>query len=174
MNISTQLTRMKHLLSCLLYLVCLLPLTSDAGEALAAFSRLNRAGLVVLDANGQTVMAKHADLPLMPASTTKLATAWMALSHWGEAHRFRTDFYLDESTQTLWVKGSGDPYLVSEELGVIARNLKQRGLQQVKAIGIDTSLVSSGFVVARHGDDRQPLRCSTHCRRRQFQHLSRP
>ena len=147
---------MKLIFSCLLALSCLLSLTCQAGEALAAFSRLNRAGLIVLDANGQTVMANHADLPLMPASTTKLATAFMALSHWGEAHRFRTDFFLDETTQTLWVKGSGDPYLVSEELAIIAQNLKQRGLQQIKAIGIDSSLFQPGLLLPGTGTSDNP------------------
>ena len=147
---------MKIISSTLFFLIFLLPTTGKAGDALTAFSRLTNAGLMVLDANGQTVLANHADLPLMPASTTKLATAWMALSHWGEDHRFRTQFYLDESTQTLWVKGSGDPYLVSEELDAIARNLKQNGLKQVKAIGIDTSLFQPDLALPGTGTSDNP------------------
>ena len=142
---------MKPVFACLLSLVLLIPDTSDAGDVLIAFSRLNNAGLIVLNSHGQTVLAQHADMPLMPASTTKLATAWMALRHWGVEHRFRTRFYLDESTQILWVKGSGDPYLVSEELEVVARNLKQKGLKQVKGIGIDTSLFQPDLVLPGTG-----------------------
>jgi serine-type D-Ala-D-Ala carboxypeptidase/endopeptidase (penicillin-binding protein 4) len=147
---------MKIISATLFLLTFLLPVASKAGDALNAFSRLNNAGFIVLDANGQTVLANNADLPLMPASTTKLATAWMALTHWGEQHRFRTQFYLDESTQTLWVKGSGDPYLVSEELDAIARKLKQRGLKQVKAIGIDTSLFQPDLVLPGTGTSDNP------------------
>jgi serine-type D-Ala-D-Ala carboxypeptidase/endopeptidase (penicillin-binding protein 4) len=156
MNALTHLIGIRPVFAYLLSLALLIPITSNAGDALAAFSRLNNAGLIVLDGNGNTVIANHADMPLMPASTTKLATAWMALTHWGEQHRFSTHFYLDESSQTLWVKGSGDPYLVSEELDVIARNLKQRGLKQVKAIGIDTSLFQPDLVLPGTGTTDNP------------------
>lgn len=147
---------MKNICNILIFLLSLLPFLSYAGEALTTFSKLTDAGFIVLDAKGRTVLAEHADMPLIPASTTKLATAWMALTHWGEEHRFRTHFYLDESTQTLWVKGSGDPYLVSEELDVIARNLKQKGLKQVKAIGLDTSLFKRGLVLPGTGATNNP------------------
>jgi len=140
----------------LLVFVGFIPSQGVTGDALSTFSRLNNAGLIMLDSQGQTVMANHADMPLMPASTTKLATAWLALTHWGEDHRFRTQFYLDEPTQTLWVKGSGDPYLVSEELDVAARNLKQKGLNHIKAIGIDTSLFQPGLVLPGTGTTDNP------------------
>jgi D-alanyl-D-alanine carboxypeptidase/D-alanyl-D-alanine-endopeptidase (penicillin-binding protein 4) len=131
-------------------------LKAQAGDALSAFSRLNQAGLIVLDGSGRTLMANHADLPLMPASTTKLATAWLALSHWGENHRFKTSFHFDQSTKTLWVKGSGDPYLVSEELTIIARNLRQKGITQISAIGIDTSLFQPGLILPGTGTTDNP------------------
>lgn len=150
------MTEIKTLFVCLLAVALLTPVPSSAGDALTVFSRLNNAGLLVLDANGQTVLADHADVPLMPASTTKLATAWMALTHWGEQHRFHTEFYLDKSTQTLWVKGSGDPYLVSEELNVVARNLQQKGLKKIKAIGIDASLFQADLVLPGTGTTDNP------------------
>lgn len=140
-------------------MICLaltMPDLSHAGDAMKAFSRLHHAGLVVLDSKGRTILADHASMPLIPASTTKLATAWMALKQWGEEHRFRTYFYLDEASKTLWVKGSGDPYLVSEELEIIARNLKQKGLQQVKAIGLDTSLFAQDLVLPGTGETNNP------------------
>lgn len=141
------------------YLICLLllaPALGQAGEALTAFSRLTNAGLIVVDSNGRTTRADQADKPLIPASTTKLATAWLALSHWGEAHRFRTHFYWDSSAQILWIRGSGDPYLVSEELDLIARSLKQKGLKKVKAIGLDNSLFQSGLVLPGTGTTNNP------------------
>lgn len=144
------------MLAYLAVLLLLFPLIGKAGDALSAFSRLNRAGIIVLDASGQVVMSENADVPLMPASTTKLATAWLALTHWGENHRFRTEFFLDEATQTLWVKGSGDPYLVSEELDRVARNLAQRGLKQVKTIGLDSSLFEPGLLLPGTGTSDNP------------------
>ncbi|NOT12765.1 MAG: peptidase S13 [Methylococcaceae bacterium] len=155
MRIRLELTGMKAIFTCLLYLVFFIPVTL-ADDELTAFSRLHNAGLIVLDAKGRTALADHADLPLIPASTTKLATAWMALTHWGEEYRFRTHFYLDESSKTLWIKGSGDPYLVSEELDAVARSLKQRGLKHVNAIGIDTSLFQPDLVLPGTGATDNP------------------
>ncbi len=153
---ATLLTSSRPVLICLFYLAFAYPAASLAGDALAAFSRLNKAGLIVVDATGRTILADRANMPLMPASTTKLATAWMALTNWGEQHRFSTPFYLDEATGILWVKGSGDPYLVSEELEVVARNLAQKGLKQINGIGLDTSLFQSGLVLPGTGTTDNP------------------
>lgn len=156
MTVLANLTRTKLNFAGLLALVFLSPSVSYAGDALTAFSGLNKAGLIVLDSSGKALVANHADMPLMPASTTKLATAWLALMHWGEAYRFRTNFYLDASSQTLWIKASGDPYLVSEELEMIAKNLKQQGLPPIKAIGIDSSLFQTGLLLPGTGTTDNP------------------
>ncbi|WP_036300253.1 D-alanyl-D-alanine carboxypeptidase/D-alanyl-D-alanine-endopeptidase [Methylomarinum vadi] len=147
---------MKFIVMCVIALTLFSPVSSNAGEALSAFSRLDNAGLIILDSSGRTVLADHADRPLIPASTTKLPTAWMALKHWGEDYRFRTHFYLDEAGTTLWVKGSGDPYLVSEELEIIARKLKQRGLKQIEAIGLDTAIFEQDLLLPGTGATNNP------------------
>jgi serine-type D-Ala-D-Ala carboxypeptidase/endopeptidase (penicillin-binding protein 4) len=149
-------TKMKFIFISFVFLAFLAPVTSNAGEALVTFSRLNKVGLIVLDANGGKVLVDQADKPLMPASTAKLVTAWLALTHWGENHHFHTNFYLDEANQTLWVKGSGDPYLVSEELDIVARNLKQQGLKRIKAIGIDSSLFQPDLLLPGTGTSDNP------------------
>ncbi len=99
---------------------------------------LDRAGYLLLDSAGETLDACHADTPLVPASTIKILTAWLAIKHWGADFRFSTDFYLDED-QLLWVHGLGDPMLVSEELALIAQGLKAVSLSAVSGVGIDTS-----------------------------------
>ncbi|KAK3606925.1 hypothetical protein CHS0354_018521 [Potamilus streckersoni] len=45
-------------------------------------------------------------------------------------YRFYTEFYTDEDDNLL-IKGYGDPYLVSEEISIIARKLTALGLQFV-------------------------------------------
>ncbi len=116
------------------------PLEIMANELIDSIAELQDAGVLLVDSQGEKLISLHAQTIFIPASTTKLVTAWLALNHWGEDHRFKTDFYLDDSTNTLWVKGSGDPFLVSEELVIIARRLKQLGLQNIAAIGLDVTL----------------------------------
>jgi D-alanyl-D-alanine carboxypeptidase/D-alanyl-D-alanine-endopeptidase (penicillin-binding protein 4) len=119
----------------------------SANELVDRFPELQSAGVLLVDTHGEIVISAHAQTKFIPASTTKLVTAWLALNHWGEDHHFKTDFYLDDSTNTLWVKGSGDPFLVSEELLMIAKNLKNKGLQQIDAIGLDDSLFQNNLNV---------------------------
>ncbi|MGR8935487.1 MAG: D-alanyl-D-alanine carboxypeptidase/D-alanyl-D-alanine-endopeptidase [Gammaproteobacteria bacterium] len=147
---------MKPRLIYLLLGALILPDASRAGEALSAFSALHHAGLLVVDGDGRTVLAEQGDKAFIPASTTKLATAWLALTHWGEEHRFSTRFYYDAAAKTLWVKGSGDPYLVSEELELIATSLRQRGLTRIDAIGLDTGLFQPDLVLPGTGATDNP------------------
>lgn len=135
-----------------LYVIILLfifPLKSIAGdlELIDNNPELHNAGVLLVSSQGQTLISSHAKTAFIPASTTKLVTAWLALNHWGEDYHFTTHFYLDDSTNTLWVKGSGDPFLVSEELRIIARKLKKLGLHNIDAIGLDVSLFQADLSV---------------------------
>src|SRR5262250_3259174 len=70
---------------------------------------------LVMDSDGNELVAQNADEPSVPASVTKIVTAWLALEVLGGDYRFKTRFYLDNK-RVLYVRGGGDPFLVSEEL----------------------------------------------------------
>ncbi len=92
----------------------LLPARAEAGvkEEVAA---LAPSGLVlVMDAKGNELVAQNADEPFVPASVTKIVTAWLAMEVLGGDYRFQTRFYLDDD-RVLYVRGGGDPHLISEE-----------------------------------------------------------
>ena len=100
----------------------LLPAPALAGvkETVAA---LAPSGIVlVVDAKGNELVAQNADKPFVPASVTKIVTAWLAMEVLGGDYRFETRFYLD-SKRVLYVRGGGDPYLISEELAPLATEL---------------------------------------------------
>src|SRR5689334_13113968 len=107
----------------LLFLVFLLlpaPALAGAKETVAS---LTPAGLVfVVDSAGNELVAQNADEPFVPASVTKIVTAWLALQVLGPDYRFETRFYLDKN-RVLYVRGGGDPFLVSEELALLAPEL---------------------------------------------------
>ena len=147
---------MKNILLCLFLVTLINPMAVFADNALSRFSQLKNAGLLMLDSQGQAIISDHADKAYIPASTTKLVTAWLALSRWGENYRFQTPFYFDDTTKTLWVKGSGDPFLVSEELDKIAKNLMLKGITQVNRIGLDTSLFQQNLVMPGTGRTNNP------------------
>ncbi len=110
--------------------------------------RLAPNGLVfVLDEKGKTLVSQNANKPFVPASVAKIVTAWLALEVLGEDYRFETKFYMD-SNRVLYVRGGGDPYLVSEELALLApKLLKATGKKPFKSIVLDTSYYPQGLTI---------------------------
>ena len=78
--------------------------------------------VLVIDAKGVELVAQNADRPFVPASVTKIVTAWLAMEVLGGDYRFETRFYLDDK-RMLYVHGGGDPFLISEELATLAPEL---------------------------------------------------
>ena len=123
----------------------LLPAPALAGvkEKVAA---LAPSGLVlVMDAKGNELVAQNADEPFVPASVTKIVTAWLAMEVLGGDYRFETRFYLDDK-RVLYVRGGGDPFLISEELAPLATELVAAiGKKPITGIVLDASYYPSNL-----------------------------
>jgi D-alanyl-D-alanine carboxypeptidase/D-alanyl-D-alanine-endopeptidase (penicillin-binding protein 4) len=66
-------------------------------------------------------------------------TAWLALEVLGADYRFQTRFYLDKE-RVLYVRGGGDPFLISEELALLGTRLVAAvGKQPLTGIVLDAS-----------------------------------
>jgi len=86
--------------------------------------------------SGQVLYARDPDALLNPASNVKLFTSAAALARLGPEYRFATEVLLDErpkagTAHTLYVRGRGDPSLVTERLWVLAGDIAHRGLKTV-------------------------------------------
>ena len=129
-----------RLLACALLLLPA-PALAGAKEKVAA---LAPSGLVlVMDAEGKELIAQNADQPFTPASVTKIVTAWLAMEVLGGDYRFETRFYLDKD-RVLYVRGGGDPFLVSEELAKLAPELVAAvGKEPITGIVLDASYYPS-------------------------------
>lgn len=115
---------------------------------------LPQASLLV-EEHGEAVIAHQEDRPRVPASTLKLLTALAALDRWGPDYRFHTDFFLGEDGWLL-VKGYGDPFLVSEEIALVAAALKNRGVDRVSGIATDDSYFAPEVEVAGRSSSDNP------------------
>jgi D-alanyl-D-alanine carboxypeptidase/D-alanyl-D-alanine-endopeptidase (penicillin-binding protein 4) len=81
-------------------------------------------------------LLNQAQTPVNPASLTKLITTSIALDTLGQQFRWKTGFYvlqnpLNGQVNQLFIKGSGDPTLHTEELWLILRSLKELGLNNI-------------------------------------------
>ena len=121
----------------------LLPAQALAGakEKVAA---LAPSGLVlVMDDKGNELVVQNADQPFVPASVAKIVTAWLAMEVLGADYRFETSFYLDDK-RVLYVRGGGDPFLISEELAPLATELVAAiGKEPITGIVLDASYYPS-------------------------------
>ena len=109
-------------------------------ENLDLAGRLKKGGARVETSDGTVLIRHRDDERFVPASILKVATSYCALEALGRDYRFTTKFYRGENA-TLYIKGSGDPSLVSEELSLIADKLAPL-LPRLNRVVVDTSLFS--------------------------------
>lgn len=118
-----------------------MPALADAKEKVASLAP--SALVLVMDAKGSELIAQNADQPFVPASVTKIVTAWLAMDVLGGDYRFQTRFYLNDK-RVLYVRGGGDPFLISEELGPLANKLVAAiGKKPITGIVLDPSYYPS-------------------------------
>lgn len=106
--------------------------------------------LVESEATGEVLFERAADRPMIPASNMKVVTGAAALRLLGGDYRYATDVLTDAGSSApnvagnLYVRGSGDPSLVLEEVWKLAEELRVEGLGSVAGdIVLDDALFDS-------------------------------
>lgn len=121
---------------------------------------------IVVEGTGDTepLISLNAERPMNPASTMKLLTTFAALETLGPAYRWKTEAYLDGKLENgvlqgdLVFKGYGDPKLTVEQFWMWLRELRQRGLREIRG---DIVLDHSFFAAANQDPaefDNDPTR----------------
>jgi len=114
--------------------------------------------------SGEAVLRWRDEETRNPASTIKLLTTLAALDILGPAYRWETEVYANGSITgdtldgDLLIKGFGDPFLVTERVWQLLRNIRNRGIREIKG---DLLIDDSYFDVGDYDPaafDRQPLR----------------
>jgi D-alanyl-D-alanine carboxypeptidase/D-alanyl-D-alanine-endopeptidase (penicillin-binding protein 4) len=104
-----------------------------------------RTGIVVAAVDtGEVVYARDPDVLLNPASNVKLVTSAAALARLGPEYRFSTEFLVEKAPvrgelKALYVRGRGDPSIVTERLWAMAGDLAHLGLRRVGELVLDES-----------------------------------
>ena len=85
----------------------------------------------------KTLYSVHSDRLFAPASNVKLLTTAMALKRLGPDYRFKTGLYATTPVGgeilggDIYIKGFGDPNLVSEQMWLLVKELKNLPLRKV-------------------------------------------
>ena len=97
------------------------------------------------------IISLNAKQAMNPASTMKLLTTFAALETLGPAYRWKTEAYLNGKLENgvlqgdLVFKGYGDPKLTVEQFWMWLRELRQRGLREIRGdIVLDHSFFETG------------------------------
>jgi serine-type D-Ala-D-Ala carboxypeptidase/endopeptidase (penicillin-binding protein 4) len=123
----------------------LIPVCALAGVKEKVAALAPSAVVLVVDARGDELVAQNADRPFVPASVAKIVTAWLAMEALGGDYRFETRFYLDDK-RALYIRGGGDPFLISEELKPLAAELVAKvGKAPIAGIVLDASYYPSNL-----------------------------
>jgi len=96
-------------------------------------------GIHVVDLEtGKALYSRGADVPLNPASNVKLLTTAAALVALGPEHRYATRLLRGDGALSgavikgdVYLQGSGDPNLVTEDLVALASELHARGIRRI-------------------------------------------
>lgn len=108
--------------------------TADRLQAEIA-TLLDKGGYAV-QRQGRLLSSRNAEQPFVPASILKIATGLAALHILDPGYRFTTDFYLNREND-LYIRGSGDPFLISEEVALILDRLQELGVREINDIVLD-------------------------------------
>ena len=142
-------------------------LPAAVAQALAqAGLPLSSIGIYVHEAGAaRPVLAVGDTRALNPASTIKLLTTLAALDQLGPAYQWTTEVYASAAMQgdilagDLILRGSGDPRLTLENFWLMLRELRARGLREIRG---DLVLDRSLFAGVETGDagrfDNEPSR----------------
>ena len=108
--------------------------------------------VVPLSGPGLTLTANENQL-MNPASTMKLVTTLAGLELLGPQYQWRTDLMSAAPLKNgvlegdLWLRGSGDPQLVIEDLWLLVQRLRGAGVREIRG---NLMLDRSAFEVAQH------------------------
>ncbi len=101
----------------------------------------------------KTVFALNEKSLLIPASVTKIFTAYTVLKQIPFNYKFKTEMFYDD--KNIYVKGGGDPSFVSENMWYLVNEFKR---QDISSIPGDIVLDDSLFDQIRYDESRESKR----------------
>lgn len=107
---------------------------------------ISHGAVLVTNSDNVPILAINENEALVPASIFKVITASAAFHYLKENYRFKTEFYFDKKNN-LYIKGYGDPMMISEELNMISDIFKGKGVEEIASIFLDNSFFDKDIYI---------------------------
>ncbi len=119
------------------------------------------AGFVLADSQGHILYEQNREKAFIPASILKIFTGLAALKILGPEFQFSTDYYFNPDSKNLYLKGFGDPLLISEVIEklcqeIISKAKQIRNQDTINDIILDQTYFSNQIHVPGKGKSLNP------------------
>jgi D-alanyl-D-alanine carboxypeptidase/D-alanyl-D-alanine-endopeptidase (penicillin-binding protein 4) len=117
----------------------------------------NNIGVLLTDSQGKIIYEQNRNKPYIPASILKILTSLAALETLGEDFRYTTHYSYDHTNRNLYIKGFGDPLLISEVISRFCDDI----ILKTKAVSIHNIILDHTFfdttiAIPGTGDSNNP------------------
>ncbi|MCD4676088.1 MAG: D-alanyl-D-alanine carboxypeptidase [Desulfobacula sp.] len=113
------------------------------------------AGIVLADEHGNILYGQNREKQFVPASILKILTSLAAVQILGKDYRFPTDYFFDESSKNLYIKGFGDPLFTSEVIEQLCDEISLK-VKLIHHIILDQTYFSKQIRVPGKGNSSNP------------------
>jgi len=127
----------------LFYYISCMPGLLHAVQAVSARNFIQHGGYALAQ-NSHIAMAQNSTTPFIPASTLKIITSLAALDILGPDYHFSTLISRDQQNN-LYIQGSGDPFLLTENIIAIVQRLHESGIREINNLVMDESVYQLDF-----------------------------
>jgi D-alanyl-D-alanine carboxypeptidase/D-alanyl-D-alanine-endopeptidase (penicillin-binding protein 4) len=146
-----------HWIKNILFFTLIFFLFSASVFYIPAGAENNNIGFLLADSQGNILISKNKNSPLIPASTLKILTSLSAIKALGINYRYKTWFYYDKQSLNLFIKGFGDPLFISEEINNICTLLfKSLKTYKINNIILDNSFFDECINIPGKSDTLNP------------------
>ncbi|MBU2628181.1 MAG: D-alanyl-D-alanine carboxypeptidase [Proteobacteria bacterium] len=121
------------------------------------YAKNQSAGVVLADDTGKILYGRNNEELFIPASILKILTSLAAIQILGKEYRFSLDYYFDEDSKNLYIKGFGDPLFISEVIEQLCRKiLSTSETDRIHHIILDQTYFSDQIQIPGKGSSLNP------------------
>ncbi|SDT84573.1 D-alanyl-D-alanine carboxypeptidase / D-alanyl-D-alanine-endopeptidase (penicillin-binding protein 4) [Desulfobacula phenolica] len=114
-------------------------------------------GIVLADDQGNILYSQNKDRQFIPASILKILTSLAAINILGQDYRFSTAYFFDKNSKNLYIKGFGDPLLISEVIEKLCLDIiLTTKIKQIHHIILDPTYFSEQITVPGKSNSLNP------------------